>query len=1201
MATINIMDNQEPKINFLNPEEKQVSYGAGREEEILEFWKKNKIFEKSVEQRKGKKKFVFYEGPPYANGRPGIHHVEARAFKDVILRYKTMRGFYAPRRAGWDTHGLPTEIEVEKKLGIKSKKEIEEKIGIEKFIEEARTNVFLYKEEWEKLTERMAYWLDMKNAYATMTNDYIETLWWIFKEIDKRKLLYEDYKIIPWCPRCGTALSSHELSLGYKKIKEDSIYIKFPVKDRPNTYFLVWTTTPWTLPSNVALAVNPKINYVIIGAGDEKFILAKSRLSIIEGEYKIGEEKSGADLVAREYEPLYPSTSLGTSPPAPYKIFAADFVSADDGTGIVHIAPAFGEDDMKLGKANNFPVLSLVSEEGKMLAPKYKWDKLFIKDADPLIVEDLKARNLLYKTESYEHDYPFCWRCESPLMYYAKNSWWLKTTAVKKRIISENKKINWHPEYLRAGRFGEWLNELRDWAISRERYWGTPLPIWRCLKCLASPDPAKRDKATHVVGSIAELKNSSVKSGNNYFLMRHGFAENNQKNIINSNIEINNYFLLPRGQKEVLKSAQKLKNKKIDLIFSSDFSRCKETAAIAARALGVAEEKIIFDEHLREINTGIFDAKPAEEYCAHFSSLLEKFSKTPPNGENLSQLKNRVAEFIYDLEKKYEGKNILIISHEHPIWLMFGAAEGLNNEEAARLRGERKDFIKTGEIKKLDFAILPHDKNFVLDLHRPYIDGILLKCEKCGAEMRRIKDVADVWFDSGAMPFAQAHFPFAFTQSQISNLKSQNLEKLFKKLEYPADYICEAIDQTRGWFFTLLAVSGLLGKKAPYKNVLSLGLVLDAKGQKMSKSKGNIVLPMELINKYGSDAVRWYFYTINQPWDEKLFREDDVASALRRFILIFWNCFSYWRTYGGKKPKLNPLAGGPKLAINKWIIAKFSAVAGETAGLMDNYDVVLAARALENFVINDVSHWYIRRVREIMKNPVSKGAKETSAVFGDVILNTAKLLAPFIPFAAEMICREIKGENKSVHLEDFPIGKTGSKEQKELLKNMEAARDIVSMVLEARAKAGIRVRQPLAALKISAKGGSASGGKNIKLNEELLDLIKGEVNIKNIFYDKNISGEMELDTILTDELKEEGLVRDLVRQMQDIRKKEGLKPPEIVVFGVAAAEKEKNFLIKCANDLKKSINAEAIIIRESIEGGYEAKVGDLNFKIKIEK
>ncbi|MEW5907967.1 MAG: isoleucine--tRNA ligase [Patescibacteria group bacterium] len=933
---------------------------AKKEEEILKFWEKNKIFEKSLEARKGAKIFVFYEGPPYANGRPGIHHAESRVFKDIILRYKTMQGFYVPRRAGWDTHGLPTEMEVEKILGIKSKKEIEEKIGIEKFVEECRKNVFLYKEEWEKFTERIGYWLDLENAYVTMENYYIETLWWIIKEISKKGLLYEDYKVLPWCPRCQTALSSHEVAQGYKRITEDSITVKFELIDEIGTYILAWTTTPWTLPGNVALAVNLDIDYIKFslknypGISDGIYITSKEDFDPYQNKagVEIIEEIKGRDLIGKKYKPLYPNE-------APYVIIGGDFVTIKEGTGVVHIAPAFGEDDLKVGKEKNLPILTTVNEEGKMLTRDYPWNGIFIKDADRLIIEDLKKRNLLFHTELYEHDYPFCWRCDSPLMYYAKNSWFLKTTAVKEKMIKENSKINWIPSYLREGRFGEWLKDLRDWAISRERYWGAPLPIWKCEKC----------KEIKVVGSIDEL--------------------------------------------------------------------------------GIKDE---------------------------------------------------------------------------------------------------------------------------IDLHRPYIDKIILKCDKCNAKMSRVPEVMDVWFDSGSMPFAQLHYPF----------ESQDL--IDTRKFYPADYICEAIDQTRGWFYTLLAVSSLLGFESSYKNVISLGLVLDEKGQKMSKSKGNIVEPMDLMEKYGADAVRWYFYTINQPWDEKLFSEKDVTQTLRRFLMIFWNSIVYFKTYNVNQNTEYKIQN-TRLIINKWVIIRLNQFSQDVADLLDKYDIVSASRKIEEFVIEDISRWYIRQIRNYMKKPDSKEAKESISILGFILLEISKIAAPFVPFIAERTYKELNREKESVHLEEFPSGRKLNEEDKKIIENMETARKIVSIALEERSKQGIKVRQVL-----------SSFATTYNISDDFLPIIQNEINVKRI---KTGQKENKLDLDITEELKKEGIIRELLRNIQDLRKKSGLIPQDKIGLIIETGKNGEKLINKFEKEIKKGTNTNTIEF--SPNDGGEVEFDELKFKIEIKK
>jgi len=931
------------------------------EEKILKFWKEKKIFEKSLKKTKKGKRFVFFEGPPFANGLPGIHHLLSRAFKDVILRYKTMQGFSVERKAGWDMHGLPTEMEAEKKLGIKSKKDIE-KIGIKKFIETCQNSVFTYKKEWEDFTERIGFWLDLKNAYITCSNDYIESLWWILKKIWEKGLLYQDYKVVPYCPRCGTSLSSHEVAQGYKKISEPAIFLKLKIKNKKsktqiknkkfNTFLLVWTTTPWTLPANVALAVNPKFIYAKVKVNNEYLILAKERFKACGVKGKIVEEIKGKKLLELEYEPLF--DFMKTEKPA-FKVVAGDFISTEEGTGIVHIAPAFGEEDMEVGKQNDLPILITVNEDGTFKKEVKPWAGKFVKDADPEITASLQKRNLLYKKELYEHDYPFCWRCDSPLLYYAKTSWFIKMSGLRKKLLENNKKINWIPDYLKDGRFGEWLREVKDWNLSRERYWGTPLPIWQCEKC---------DKQI-CVGSLNELKKLQVTS--------------------------------------------------------------------------------------------------------------------------------------YKLQ----------------------------------------------------------------DLHRPSIDKATFKCEKCGGLMRRIPEVVDCWFDSGSMPYAQWHYPF------------ENKEKIDKKNFFPADFICEGIDQTRGWFYTLLAVSTLLNLGPAYKNVISHGIVLDAKGQKMSKSKGNVVWPKDVIDKFGADSARFYFYTINPAAEPKRFDFKDVQEISRRFLGTLWNSYLFFSTYTDKKfkPQKN---FSPKNLLDKWIVSQFQNLCQQIIENLDKYYVVEATRLFEDFV-DDLSNWYIRRSRKRFQRPETKEIKEeASQTLYYVLLKLTKLIAPFTPFIAEELYQKLNGAEKSVHLCDYP------EPDKKLINSdleekMEQVREVVTQSLGLRAEAGIRVRQPLKELRIR--------NQELRKAKGLLDLIKDEVNVKKITFGE----EIELDTKITKELKEEGVAREVIRHIQALRKKAGLKPKDKILVQAQGPTHLNKILNRKRDFILKETLAKDFKLGEELKIKFEIK------------
>ncbi|MBI4114596.1 MAG: class I tRNA ligase family protein, partial [Candidatus Niyogibacteria bacterium] len=967
---------------------KQKSSFPRMEEEILSYWEKERVFERVLEKTKKRPRFIFYEGPPYANGRPGIHHVLARAYKDVILRFKTMQGYFVPRKAGWDTHGLPVEIEVEKKLNVHTKKEIEQ-LGIGTFVETARESVFEYKKDHEKMTQRMGYWLDLENAYVTMTNEYIEGLWRVFGQIAQNGYLYKDYKVLPWCPRCETSLSSHEVAQEYKKVKDISLYVKFPVRGEKNTFFVVWTTTPWTLSGNVALAVNSKATYVTVEkkdshsntSGRERLVLAEAQLSVLGEGWKVIYKQKGKDLEGIQYEVLYEvkSQELKGKSTGMYKIVSADFVTTDDGTGIVHIAPAFGSDDQKAGKKNNLPTLVTVAEDGKMNTPGYSWNGKIFSEANISILKDLAGKNLLFKKSLYEHDYPFCWRCKSALIYYAKDSWFLKTTAVKKVMQKENARINWHPDFAGSNRFGEWLRENVDWAISRERYWGMPLPIWKCKKC----------GTAEIISSLSDLDRRMPKYRTRLYVMRHGQATHNVDGVVGPPIPglDKNNKLTDKGKEDIKKTAKKLK-KKIDVIITSPLKRTQETARIVSQELGGIP--IETHNNLYDIHVGDYVGRKIADVDREFPRK-DRFENGFPHGESFRDVRRRMMAAIREILSLHPEERILVVSHGDPLHVLAASLEGKKEEQYSE-----SWYPRTAEVKRIKLHNWPYSMaTGELDFHRPYIDEIRLQCKKCKGEMERIKDVADVWFDSGAMPFAQIPQP-----------------------PYPADYICEGIDQTRGWFYTLLAVSSLLKLPAPYKNVLTVGLVLGSKGEKMSKSRGNAVEPFSLFEKYGADAVRWYFYTINQPWDEKLFNENDIQAASRRFLMILWNSVQYWE--GAQQVTSYKLqVTNPTLLINKWLLLRLQEIANEITKRLNQYDVVSAARLLEEFVVEDISRWYIRRIRDVMKLGDEKDKKETSAVLGNVLYQVAVLSSPFVPFVSEAIGQKI-GMKKSIHEEAWP-------------------------------------------------------------------------------------------------------------------------------------------------------------------------------------
>jgi len=850
-----------------------------REKEVKKFWDDEHIFEKSIEDRKDAPTYMFYDGPPTANGKPHIGHVLTRVIKDMIPRYRTMKGYQVPRKAGWDTHGLPVEIEVEKELGLDGKEQIE-KYGLEPFINKCKESVWKYEGMWEDFSKTVGFWADMEHPYVTYHDDYIESEWWALKEIWKKGLLYKGFKVVPYCPRCGTPLSSHEVAQGYKNVKERSAIVRFKVKPGQDlagkktddaTCILAWTTTPWTLPSNVALCVKPGADYVKVKNGDYVYILAEALASVIlKGEFEVLEHYKGTDLEYLEYEPLYPGIVRKEKG---WYVVCDDYVTLTDGTGVVHIAPAFGEDDGRLGKKYKLPFVELVDGKGD-LTEETKWPGVFVKKADPLVLKDLEERGLLFDAPYFTHDYPFCWRCDTPLIYYARSSWFIEMTKVKEELIANNNTINWIPPSMGSGRFGSWLENVQDWGLSRDRYWGTPLNIWECDDC------GERIS----IGSIAELKELS--------------------------------------------------------------DNCPEN----------------------------------------------------------------------------------------------------------------------------------------IELHRPYIDAVTIKCPKCGKTMHRVPEVIDCWFDSGSMPFAQYHYPF------------EN-QDLFQK-EFPADFISEAVDQTRGWFYSLLAISTLIFNKAPYRNVIVLGHVQDENGQKMSKSKGNAVDPMDALNKHGADAIRWYFYSNSAPWLPNRFHDKAVEEGQRKFMGTLWNSYAFFVLYANidnfdaAKYQLEY----EKLSVmDRWLLSKLNSAVKEADTDLNDYKIPETARALQDFV-DDMSNWYVRRCRDrFWAKGMEQDKINAYMTLYTSLVTISKAAAPMIPFMTEEIYQNLvrsvdAGAKESIHLCDFPKADETMIDRK-LEDNMDEALKIVVMGRAARNTANRKNRQPLAKMFVKAPH---------TLDEYYVRIIREELNVKEL-------------------------------------------------------------------------------------------------------
>ena len=843
-----------------------------REKETLKFWKDNQIFEKSVQLRQGAPAYTFFDGPPTANGKPHIGHVLTRAMKDIIPRYKTMRGYDVLRKAGWDTHGLPVELEVEKELGLDGKEQIEQ-YGVIPFIQKCKESVWKYKGEWEVMSDRMGFWADMDNPYITYDNDYIESEWWALKAIYEKGLLYKGHKIVPYCPRCGTALSSHEVAQGYKEVKETSATVRFRVPDEENTYFLAWTTTPWTLPSNVSLCVNPDVTYAYVRVdGKETLIMAKDLIgTVLEGhETEIVKEVLGKELEYKHYEPLFECTRKAAGGKDAFYVMVDDYVTTTDGTGIVHNAPAFGEDDYRVCKKYDLPFVQMVDSKGEMCGGT-PWDGVFVKKADPMVLKDLDERGLLFAAPRFEHSYPFCWRCDTPLIYYARSSWFIAMTKVKDRLIDYNRRINWIPETIKEGRMGNFLENVIDWGISRERYWGTPLPVWVCDKC----------GKIHVVGSRKEL---------------------------------------------------------------SELTGCDEN----------------------------------------------------------------------------------------------------------------------------------------VELHKPYVDPLTWQCE-CGGTMRREPVVIDCWFDSGSMPFAQWHYPF------------ENKDKFERR--YPANFISEAIDQTRGWFYTLSAIAACLFDSPAFLNCIVLGHVQDKEGRKMSKHIGNVVDPWVLLDNQGADAVRWYFYTSSMPWLPNRFSAEAVSESQRKYMGTFWNTYAFYILYAdidNFDPTRHKLVRENLTPMDRWILSRLNTLIGHVEAYLDDLKMTEAGREMQDFM-DDLSNWYVRRCRERYWGKDMTTDKEAAYMTLYTVLKTMALIsAPFTPFMSETMYQNMvrtvdKSAPESIHLCDWPK-KDESFIDPELEANMAAVLDIVVLGRSARNAANIKNRQPVASMYVQGKA----------LPDMYVSIIADELNVKEV-------------------------------------------------------------------------------------------------------
>jgi len=1128
---------------------------AQKEEEILAFWQKNSIFKKTLEKPAPQGDFVFYDGPPFATGLPHFGHLLPTSIKDAIPRYKTMQGFRVARRWGWDCHGLPVENLIEKELNLKTKQDIEN-FGIGKFNEAAKNSVLRYASEWKQIIPRIGRFVDMEDDYRTMDASYTESVWWVFKTLHEKGLVHQGFKSMQLCPRCETTLSNFEVNQGYKDITDISVFVTFPLVDTLDTSLIAWTTTPWTLPGNVALAVGADIVYVQVVTEGKKYIVAKERVAQVmkDKTYTVEKEFSGKELLGKKYLPIFDYYAKDTTLPSRengWKIVSGDFVTTTDGTGIVHIAPAFGEDDYELSKKEKIPFIQHVTTggvfkkevkdfAGQMVKPKDDHQR-----ADIEIIKHLAHSGRLFAKEKIIHSYPHCWRCETPLLNYASSSWFVNVPKIKDRLVAENKKVGWTPDFVGEGRFGNWLSGAREWAISRSRYWGAPLPVWSCAEC----------NKKEFIGSVDELK-KHIKPKNTYYVMRHGEAKVNVDGTVCSLVD-GCGGLTDLGRAQAGKSGEQLNSKHFDLIISSPLNRTRETAEIVAGKIGLDVKEILTDDRLREIGFGVYNKKSFEEYSSFFASPEEHFDKAPAGGESQAEVKKRVAEFIADIDTRYEDKTILIVTHDSPAWLLTASVLGLNTRDTLRLHPKKRFFFENAEFDQLSYVSLPRNQAGELDLHRPYIDEVTFPCS-CGGVMKRVPEVFDCWFESGAMPYAQARYPFENTD--IFNPKSSFLKKA---KGYPADFIAEGLDQTRGWFYSMLVLGVALFDKTPYRNVIVNGLILAEDGRKMSKRLQNYPDLMLTIDKYGADALRYYLLASPSVRAEDFcFSEKGVDEVVKKHIGRLNNVYTFYALYAGGE-HASPASANSKNVLDIWILARLAQLVSEVENSLEKYELDRATRPIADF-IDDLSTWYIRRSRDRFKSEDEADKKLALSTTRYVLLEFSKVIAPFMPFLAEDLYQKVKGAGgkESVHLESWSSLKTNNYKPSTVLEEMQEVRKIVSLGLEARMQAKINVRQPLSKLTVkSAK---------LKIKDGMLSLIADEVNVKEVVYDETLSLEVMLDTAVTPSLKTEGQVRELIRAIQDLRKKQGLTVADRPTLSVVTDDTGKKLLTEYKKDIVKT-------------------------------